>query len=147
MLNIPYYRSLLSRNLARKLCGSGAWNRPRYRLTLRSRHVSCLISHLRYKERSLLLYPYIPWSHILLRLELASDMELWTRFFQYSHPYTLSVPLGIFQMSPGQRSEMFRHRYFVEAYRVIQRLKTLGIDPFRHPHPEETRLPIAVELA
>jgi glycosyltransferase involved in cell wall biosynthesis len=82
-----------------------------------------------------------------IRLELAADMELWSRFFQHSQPYTLSVPLGIFQMRPGQRSEMFRHRYFVEAYRVIQRLKTLGIEPFRHPHPEETRLPIAVELA
>ena len=80
-----------------------------------------------------------------LRLELAADMELWTRFFQYSHPYALSVPLGIFQMRPGQRSEMFRHRYFVEAYRVIQRLKTIGIEHFRHPHPEETRLPIPVE--
>jgi hypothetical protein len=82
-----------------------------------------------------------------VRLELASDMELWTRFFQYAHPYTLSVPLGIFQMRPGQRSEIFRHRYFVEAYRVIQRLKTMGTQPFRHPHPEETRLPITVEPA
>jgi glycosyltransferase involved in cell wall biosynthesis len=80
-----------------------------------------------------------------VRLELAADMELWTRFFQHAHPYTTSVPLGIFQMRPGQRSEVFRNRYFNEAYRVIQRLKVLGIKPFHHPEPEATRLPIPVE--
>lgn len=80
-----------------------------------------------------------------LRLKLAADMELWTRFFQHAHPYSTSVPLGIFQMRPGQRSEVFRNRYFNEAYRVIQRLQVLGIKPFHHPEPEATSLPIPVE--
>lgn len=80
-----------------------------------------------------------------VRLELAADMELWTRFFQHAHPYTTSVPLGIFQMRPGQRSEVFRSRYYNEAFGVVKRLKMLGIKPFYHPEPEATRLPIPVE--
>lgn len=80
-----------------------------------------------------------------LRLELAADMELWTRFFQHAHPYSTSVPLGIFQMRPGQRSEVFRNRYFNEAYGVIQRLKMLDVKPFYQPAPEATCLPIPVE--
>jgi len=80
-----------------------------------------------------------------LRLELAADMELWTRFFQHAHPYSTSVPLGIFQIRPDQRSEVFRNRYFNEAYRVIQRLKVLGTRPFHHPEPEATQFPIPVE--
>jgi hypothetical protein len=72
-------------------------------------------------------------------------MELWTRFFQHAHPYSTSVPLGIFQIRPDQRSEVFRNRYFNEAYRVIQRLKVLGTRPFHHPEPEATQFPIPVE--
>jgi hypothetical protein len=72
-------------------------------------------------------------------------MELWTRFFQCEQPYVTSVPLGIFRVRPGQRSDIFRNRYYNEAYNVITRLKQDGVMPFNHPSPESTRLVIPVE--
>jgi GT2 family glycosyltransferase len=77
-----------------------------------------------------------------LRLDMAADMELWTRFFQHAHPYVASVPLAIFRRHSGQRSQVYLNRYMNEAYRVIERLKSCGAKPFIHPRPEATRLVI-----
>jgi hypothetical protein len=58
-----------------------------------------------------------------LRLSLAADMELWTRFFQHEPLYSLNIPLGIFRKRPDQRSALFRQEYYCEAVSTINKLK------------------------
>jgi GT2 family glycosyltransferase len=77
-----------------------------------------------------------------LRLNLAADMELWTRFLQHTKLFAVSVPLGVFMYRKGQRSEILKHRYYNEAYRVIQNLKSLGIKPYQENLNESTRIEI-----
>jgi hypothetical protein len=65
-----------------------------------------------------------------LRFDLAADMELWTRFFQFANLYTTTVPLGIFRERIGQRSAIFRSKYYVECVNQIKKIKLNNIKPF-----------------
>jgi hypothetical protein len=80
-----------------------------------------------------------------LRLSLAADMELWTRFFQHAYLYTTTVPLGVFMMRKGQRSAILRNQYTYEAYSVIQRLQAGGIKPISSNQQISTILNIPLE--
>lgn len=80
-----------------------------------------------------------------LRLELAADMELWTRFFQLAKLISLSVPLGVFMRRKGQRSEAFQNKYYHEAYGVTQRLKADGKKPYSKNPGESLRMEIPLE--
>jgi cellulose synthase/poly-beta-1,6-N-acetylglucosamine synthase-like glycosyltransferase len=80
-----------------------------------------------------------------LSLDLAADMELWTRFFLRAKLFVASVPLGIFQRRAGQRSAMFRMRYYQEAHKVTQRLKAAGLKPFQDPTDNGAFVPIPCE--
>jgi hypothetical protein len=84
-------------------------------------------------------------SSLDLRLALAADMELWTRFFQHANLFTLTVPLGVFMRRKGQRSAALKNQYMYEAYSVIRRLKADGIKPTGASSHVSTVLDIPVE--
>ncbi|GFO53238.1 hypothetical protein GMSM_02450 [Geomonas sp. Red276] len=54
-------------------------------------------------------------------LELAADMELWTRFFRHGQLTTLHAPLGGFRNHPDQKTATMLERYNAEAAQVIER--------------------------
>jgi glycosyltransferase involved in cell wall biosynthesis len=53
-------------------------------------------------------------------LKFAGDFELWARFFQYSNPVMISMPLAIFRHHEKQKTKQFE-LYFDEANLVLQR--------------------------
>ncbi len=80
-----------------------------------------------------------------LSLDLAADMELWTRFFTHEKLFVTSVPLGIFQRRDDQRSALFRARYIQEAYSVIQRIRAERKAPIEDPTGDGSLLEIPCE--
>lgn len=57
-----------------------------------------------------------------LKYSLANDFELWTRFFQYAHLYTVDSLIGCFRFREGQRSIQFRQQYDQECETILARL-------------------------
>lgn len=52
-------------------------------------------------------------------LDLAVDLELWTRFFRHAELYPVDVPVAAFRYREGQRSSVHRDRYESEAHQVV----------------------------
>jgi hypothetical protein len=80
-----------------------------------------------------------------LRMKLAADMELWTRFFQHAQLYSISAPLGIFMRRKGQRSAVYLNKYHHEAYKVIERLKANAVKPYIQKETEMAMILIPTE--
>ncbi len=57
--------------------------------------------------------------------KLASDLELWVRFFRYAKLFSLNIPLGIFRFHEEQRSDKFRKIYENEAEQIIENERKL----------------------
>jgi glycosyltransferase involved in cell wall biosynthesis len=51
--------------------------------------------------------------------QLASDFELWTRFYQYVNLYTIKVPLGGFRFHGDQKSLIYYDQYLEEAKSIL----------------------------
>lgn len=86
-------------------------------------------------------------------IELAVDLELWTRFFRHAELYTYDLPLATFRYREGQRSEQFRDQYAREAKYVLDRELELLDErfrlTFRHYLPAKITprdLPLSLEL-
>ncbi len=52
-------------------------------------------------------------------LRLATDLELWIRFFRHTRMHSVEVRIGAFRRRPGQRSKIYRRQYLEEAERVL----------------------------
>lgn len=50
--------------------------------------------------------------------KLAGDFELWSRFYQYTNPVTVNIPLGIFRYHESQKTAHIG-RYIAEANKVL----------------------------
>lgn len=57
--------------------------------------------------------------YVSTEYKLASDLELWVRFFRYAKLYSFNIPLGIFRAHGGQKSEAQREEYLREADEII----------------------------
>lgn len=55
-------------------------------------------------------------------LPLASDFELWIRFFQKAHLFSVDVLLGSFRFRKGQQSVAFADRYSAECEAALRAL-------------------------
>jgi glycosyltransferase involved in cell wall biosynthesis len=53
--------------------------------------------------------------------KLASDLELWVRFFRHAKLYTLNMPMGIFRSHGSQKSVDFMDEYLREADEIIMK--------------------------
>jgi glycosyltransferase involved in cell wall biosynthesis len=52
-------------------------------------------------------------------IALATDFELWSRFFRYASPAVVQMPLGCFRFHSGQRSRAFLDRYVDEGMHCL----------------------------
>ena len=59
--------------------------------------------------------------HVSTALKLASDFELWARFFEHAELYAVRAPLGGFRMHGDQRSLKAFDDYIAEALSVLAR--------------------------
>lgn len=62
---------------------------------------------------------------------LATDYELWARFFRHAPPFTLDAPLGCFRLRDGQRSVTQKSAYEAEAGAVRKREQALSAEDAR----------------
>ena len=60
--------------------------------------------------------------HIDTNYRMAGDFDLWARFFQYAHLYSLDVPLGCFRRHDNQRTATSFASYIEEAKAVFARI-------------------------
>ncbi|MEL7283119.1 MAG: hypothetical protein AAGJ68_01350 [Pseudomonadota bacterium] len=51
---------------------------------------------------------------------MATDFELWVRFFRHAELYSVDIPLAAFRYRHGQRSQVFRETYEAEAFKVLR---------------------------
>lgn len=54
-------------------------------------------------------------------LNLAGDFELWSRFYQHAHLYSVGIPLGVFRSYLAQKSSSQLTQYCQEAEGVLAR--------------------------
>ena len=52
---------------------------------------------------------------------LAGDFDLWARFYEHAHLYTINIPLGLFRFHDNQRSVALRSEYLEQAKSVLKR--------------------------
>jgi len=81
-------------------------------------------------------------SSLDLRLQFAADTELWIRFFEHACLYSVSVSLGVFRERKGQRSAIYRNKYFAEAVSAIDKFHLQNRKPFPMPDNVILRVPI-----
>lgn len=70
--------------------------------------------------------------YVSKQYQLATDFELWVRFFRYADLYSVDIPLAAFRYRPGQRSKVFRRSYESEAMSIL-------CDEFKSLDPEFER--------
>ena len=58
-------------------------------------------------------------------LKLASDFELWSRFFEKTDLYVVNVPLGIYRFHGANKAVAGRDAYRDECVKVLQRLQPI----------------------
>jgi glycosyltransferase involved in cell wall biosynthesis len=56
-------------------------------------------------------------------LKYAGDLELWSRFYKYSSPVLVNVPLGVFRYHKEQKTAQLE-QYIAEANQVLSRFPT-----------------------
>lgn len=75
---------------------------------------------------------------------LASDFELWTRFFAFTELHSVDALLGAFRIRPGQQSEVFAEQYDDECQRALkvmeERLPNELVDTYRPTFQNTRRL-------
>ncbi|MHC4680535.1 MAG: glycosyltransferase [Planctomycetota bacterium] len=72
-------------------------------------------------------------------LELAGDLELWTRFFRFTQLYTVDALIAGYRRHPGQKAQLFMDKYVREAEKILDRevlLFTKGKNKELLPAPE-----------
>ena len=81
--------------------------------------------------------------HLDTSLKLAGDLELWTRFYQYSELVGFRVPLAAFRIHPQQLTSVQKNAYFEEASQVFDHY---GIQPYSPIHAKLRRLAVIHRL-
>ncbi|GEM_PF-6723870 len=52
-------------------------------------------------------------------MEMAADLELWTRFFRHALLHSVDFTLALFRQHPGQKTDNNMHLYFREAENIL----------------------------
>ncbi len=67
--------------------------------------------------------------YVSTEYKLASDFELWVRFFRHSQIYTVNTLLGCFRLREGQRSNEHIIEYLEEAEKIVRNERKLVSNP------------------
>jgi hypothetical protein len=65
-------------------------------------------------------------SHMAMNVPVASDFELWARFFEHADLASVQVPLGGFRVQPRQKTSHIES-YYADAERVLARYRARSI--------------------
>ncbi|MCX7879301.1 MAG: glycosyltransferase [Ignavibacteria bacterium] len=60
-------------------------------------------------------------SYVETNYSMASDLELWCRFFRFTNLYTISVPLAVFRFQPNSKTGKWMDKYNQEAKLIVER--------------------------